>query len=136
MADEQPFPSVKASGEVWFTQNGTKAFAEFEAKAVGPAATGEEHQPAGGTLKYRDESGLSFVASVKHIHAHSGNEAHFGGVIVKASDPALVGMRAHMIAVDNGKRGDQFSVLVTGADTHEHSAPVPVERGNLVVKVR
>jgi hypothetical protein len=136
MASEQPFPHVKVSGEVRFTQSGTRAFAEFEAEAIGPAAPGEEHQPAKGILVYRDANGLRFRVSVEHIHAHSGNEVHFGGVIVKSSDPALVGKHAHMVAIDNSKRGDQFSVLVTDSDTHEHAAPVPVESGNLVVKVR
>jgi len=136
MAGEQTFPSVKVSGVVSFTQNGIRAFAAFEAEAVGPAAAGEEHQPAEGTLAYRDASGLWFRVSVEHIHAHSGNEVHFGGMIVSASDPALVGKHAHMVAVDNGWRGDLFSVLVTDTDAHEHAAPVPVQRGNLVVEVR
>lgn len=48
MAGEQPFPSVKVAGEVWFAQNGTRTFAAFEAEAVGPAAPGEEHQTGGG----------------------------------------------------------------------------------------
>jgi hypothetical protein len=136
MAGEQPFPSVKVSGEVRFAQNGIRAFAEFEAEAIGPAAPGEEHQPAEGTLEYRDASGLRFQVSIEHIHAHSGNEVHFGGMIVKASDPALVGKHAHMVAVDNGRRGDLFSVLWTDTDAHMHAAPGPVERGNLSVKVR
>lgn len=41
-----------------------------------------------------------------------------------------------MVAVDNGKRDDQFSALATDADTHEHAAPVLVEHGNMVVKMR
>jgi hypothetical protein len=136
MAEEQPFTHVKVSGEVRFTQGGTRAFAAFEAEATGPAAPGEKHQPAKGILEYRDANGLRFRVSVEHIHAHSGNEVHFGGVIVKSSDPALVGKHAHMVTVDNGKRGDQFSVLVTDTDTHEYAAPVAVESGNLLVKVR
>lgn len=136
MAVEQPFPSVKVSGEVWFAQNGTRAFATFEAKATGPAAPGEEHQPAKGTLEYRDQSGLKFRVSVDHIHTLSGNEVHFGGMIVRASDPALVGKHTHMVAIDNGRRGDRFSVLVTDTDAHEHAPSVLVERGNVVVKVR
>lgn len=136
MAVEQQFPSVKVSGEVRFAQNGMRTFASFEAEAVGPAAPGEEHQPAEGTLEYRDASGVRFRVSIEHIHAHSGNEVHFGGVIVKSNDPALVGRHAHMVAVDNGRRGDLFSVLVTDSGTHEHAAPVLVERGDLVVQVR
>lgn len=135
MAGEQQFPSVKVSGEVGFAQNGIRAFAAFEAEAVGPAARGEEHQPAEGTLEYRDVTGLRFRVSIEHIHAHSGNEIHFGGVIVRSSNSALVGKHAHMVAVDNGRRGDLFSLLVTtDTDTHEHAAPVLVDRGNLVVK--
>lgn len=136
MAGEQQSPSVILSGEVRFAQNAMRAFAAFEAETVGPAAPGEEHQPAEGTLEYRDASGLRFRVSVEHIHALAGNEVHFGGVIVQSSDPALVGKHAHMVAVDNGRRGDLFSVLVTDSDTHEHAAPVLVDRGGLVVKVR
>jgi hypothetical protein len=136
MAEEQPFAPVKVSGEVGFAQNGIRAFAAFEAVAVGPAAPGEEHQPAVGVLKYSDRSGLSFRVSIEHIHAQSANEVHFGGMIVAASDPTLVGKHAHMVAIDNGKRGDLFSVLVTSADTHEHATPVTVRSGGLVVRVR
>jgi|GEM_PF-2955511 len=136
LAGEQQFTSVKVAGEVRFVQNGTRAFAAFEAKAVGPAAPGEEHQPAEGMLEYRDANGLKFRVSVEHIHAHTGNEVHFGGVIARSSDPSLVGKHAHMVAIDNGRRGDQFSIIVTDTDSHAHAAAVPVELGNLVVKVR
>ncbi|MHB1343126.1 MAG: hypothetical protein ACYCX3_02050 [Thermoleophilia bacterium] len=135
-AGEQEGPTVKVAGEVRITQDGTKVFAAFEAKSTGPAAAGMDHQPAKGVLEYRDENGLSFKVSVEHIHAHSANEVHFGGVIVKANDPSLIGMHAHMVAVDNGKQDDSFSVLLTASGTHEHAPPVLVERGELVVKVR
>lgn len=136
VAAEQEYPKVKVAGEVRITQDGTAVSAAFEAKATGPAAAGEMHQPAKGTLTYSDDSGLRFKVSVLHIHAHSANEVHFGGVIVKASDPSLVGKHAHMVAVDNGTTGDLFSVYVTEAGVHEHAPPVEVERGNLLVKVK
>ncbi|MHB8867297.1 MAG: hypothetical protein ACYC6T_10155 [Thermoleophilia bacterium] len=135
-AGEQEGPVVKVAGEVQITQDGTKVFAAFEAKSTGPSAAGMDHQPAEGVLTYRDANGLRFQVSVEHIHAHSANEVHFGGVIVKANDPSLIGMHAHMVAVDNGKQDDRFSVLLTAAGTHEHAPPVLVERGELVVKVR
>lgn len=135
-ASEQEGPTVKVAGEVRITQDGTKVFTAFEAKSTGPAAAGMDHQPAMGVLEYRDGNGLRFKVSVEHIHAHAANEVHFGGVIVKASDPTLIGKHAHMVAVDNGKRGDRFSVLLTADGTHEHAPPVLVERGELVVKVR
>lgn len=135
-AGEQEGPVVKVAGEVQITQDGTTVFAAFEAISTGPAAPGMDHQPAQGVLTYRDANGLRFRVSVEHIHAHSANEAHFGGVIVKASDPSLIGKHAHMVAVDNGRLGDLFSVLLTAADTHEHAPSVPVERGGLNVKVR
>ena len=135
-AGELEGPTVKVAGEVQITQDGTKVFAAFEAKSTGPGVAGMDHQPAEGVLTYRDANGLRFKVSVAHIHAHSANEVHFGGVIVKASDPSLIGMHAHMVAVDNGKQDDRFSVLLTAADTHEHAPPVLVERGELVVKVR
>jgi hypothetical protein len=136
MADEQAFPSIKVSGELGFAQNGMRAHAEFEAEAVGPAAPGQEHQPAVGVLKYSDSSGLRFRVLVDHIHAMSANEVHFGGMIVAASDPSLVGKHAHMVAIDNGRRGDRFSLLVTSTDTHEHAVPVTVGSGGLVVSTR
>lgn len=136
VAADQPFPSVRTAGGVWITQADTTAFATFAAEAVGPAAPGEDHQPAKGRLIYSDEDGLWYVVSIQHIHAHSGTEVHFGGAIVKASDPSLVGMHAHMVAIDNGARGDEFSVLLTASGEHGHAPPVPVERGNLTVKVR
>lgn len=135
-AGELEGPTVKAAGEVRITQDGTTVFAAFEAKSTGPAAAGMDHQPAEGVLTYRDANGLRFQVSVEHIHAHSANEVHFGGVIVKANDPSLIGMHAHMVAVDNGKQDDRFSVLLTASGTHEHASPVQVERGELVVKVR
>jgi len=136
LAETQPFPAVKVSGEVWFAQNSTRAFAAFEAEAVGPAALGQEHQPAAGLLEYRDSSGLRFRVMIDHIHAQSANEVHFGGMIVRASDPTLIGKHAHMVAVDNGERGDKFSLLITSADTHDHATPAPVKSGNLIVRVR
>ena len=134
-AADTGLPSV--SGGVGFTNGDSKAFALFGAKATGPALPGEEHQPARGSLLYADESGLLFTVSVQHIHAHSATEVHFGGTIVKASDPSLVGMFAHMVAIDGGKpggKGDMFSIIWTASDVHEHGTPQPVKYGNLVVR--
>jgi hypothetical protein len=132
------FPAVSVAGAIGFDNNGNPALATFYARAIGPAAPGEEHQPATGYLFYRDGSGLTFVVSVAHIHAHSVSEVHFGGTIARSSDSSLVGEFAHCVAVDGGAvggAGDLFSILVTSTDTHEHGAPAPVQFGNLVVKV-
>lgn len=136
-------PAVWVAGAVGFDNldnldnQGTPAFAGFAAQAIGPALLGEDHQPAKGTLVYRDKTGTTFVVSVGHIHAHFATEVHFGGTITRSSDAALVGSVAHCVAVDGGTpgvRGDLFSILVTENDTHEHGTPVPVSAGNLVVK--
>lgn len=132
-----PIPSVW--GGVEFVQGEVESFATFGAWAVGPAALGEEHQPARGFLAYSDDTGLRYLVSVQHIHTHSANEVHFGGVIVKSNDSSLVGMHAHAVAIDSGKRGgkgDMISVLVTAEDSHDHAEPVPVDGGNLVVRTQ
>lgn len=131
-----PRPAV--SGGVGFLNaDGVKSFASFNAKATGPALAGEDHQPARGSLKYSDENGLTFTVAIEHIHQHSATEVHFGGTIVESSDPALLGLFAHVMAIDSGssgKKGDQFSIHWTDSDTHEHGTPGPVTSGNLVVK--
>jgi hypothetical protein len=135
-------PAVWVAGAVGFNNldidnQRTPAFAGFAAKAIGPALPGEDHQPAKGSLVYRDKTGTTFVVSVVHIHAHSATEVHFGGTVVRSSDTTLVGSFAHCVAVDGGTpgvRGDLFSILVTGTDTHVHRIPVRVSAGNLVVR--
>jgi hypothetical protein len=124
-----PLPGV--SGGVGFLTGIHNSFASFNAKATGPAVDGEGHQPARGSLKYSDDSGLTFTVSVQHIHAHTATEVHFGGTIVKSNDLSLLGKFAHAVAIDggsSGKKGDQFSIL--WADSHG----TPVTHGNLVVK--
>lgn len=135
-AASQSFPAVSAAGAVGFQSGGTLNFATFSARAVGPAAPGEDHQPARGSLLFANKQGVTFYAAVEHIHAHSATEVHFGGTILRSSDPSLVGKFAHCVAVDGGspgRRGDLFSILITASDVHEHAAPVPVVFGNLVV---
>lgn len=130
-------PAVWVAGAVGFDNQGTAAFAGFAAQAIGPARPSEDHQPAKGSLVYRDKTGTTFVVSVVHIHAHSATEVHFGGTVVRSSDTTLVGSFAHCVAVDGGTpgvRGDLFSILVTGTDTHVQGITVPVSAGNLVVK--
>lgn len=136
LAVEQPFASVMVAGDVWFEHDGSAAFAAFQARAIGPATAAGEHQPAQGILKYRDTEGLTYQVAVEHIHALEDNEVHFGGTIVKSSDHTFVGLHAHVVAVDSGSRGDMFSILVTGSETHTHADPLAVLRGNLVLKVR
>jgi hypothetical protein len=124
-------------GAVGFQSGGTLSFATFSARAVGPAAPGEEHQPARGSLFFSNKQGVTFYATVEHIHAHAANEVHFGGPILRSSDPSLVGKFAHCVAVDGGSpggKGDLFSILTTASDAHEHAAPVPVVFGGLVVR--
>lgn len=137
-AATQPFPAVSTAGAVAFEDQGTVGYAVFAARATGPAMPGEMHQPAAGFLFYKDRTGLTFAASVMHIHAHMANEVHFGGTITRASDPALVGRFAHFVAVDGGSpgsKGDMFSVHITEMGVHhEHGDPVPVLWGNLVVR--
>ena len=47
----------------------------------------------------------------------------------------MVGMFAHAVAIDGSpsRTRDQFSILVTSSDAHEHGMPVPVLSGALVV---
>ena len=136
-AGDRSFPAVSAVGAVGFQNDGVRSYATFAARAVGPAAPGEDHQPAKGTLLFADKLGVTFVVSVEHIHAHAANEVHFGGTIIRSSDPSQVGKFAHAVAVDGGSpggAGDLFSILVTSSDTHEHADPMPVSFGNLVVR--
>ena len=136
-AATQSSPAVSAVGAVGFQSDGTLNSATFSARAVGPAAPGEEHQPAQGSLLFTNKQGVSFYADVEHIHAHAANEVHFGGPIVRSSDSSLVGKFVHCVAVDGGSpggKGDLFSVLITESDVHEHAAPVPVVFGDLVVR--
>ena len=130
-----PLPTV--SGGVGFLNGNEESFASFNAIATGPALPGEEHQPARGLLTYTDETGLRFTVSIQHIHAHSATEVHFGGTIVGSRDPSLIGKFAHAVAIDggsSGKKGDQFSILVTETDVLAHATPGPVTYGNLTVK--
>jgi hypothetical protein len=136
-AASRSFPAVSASGAVGFQNDGVPSYATFSARAVGPAAFGEEHQPAKGSLLFSDRLGVTYVVSVEHIHAHAADEVHFGGTILRSNDPSLVGQFAHCVAVDGGSpggAGDLFSILVTSSDEHEHADPVPVTSGNLVVR--
>ncbi len=136
-AQTAPFPAVSVAGAVGFKQNDVASFAAFGARAVGPAMPGEEHQPARGFLAYRDQTGLTYTVSVQHIHVHAANEVHFGGPIATSSDPSLMGQFAHAVAIDGGfpgRNSDQFSILVTPSDVHEHAPTVPVGYGDLVVK--
>ena len=131
------FPTVSVAGAIGFDNQGTASFASFAARAVGPALPGEDHQPARGFMTYADKTGLTFAASIQHIHGHSAVEVHFGGPITRASDPSLVGMFVHCVAIDGGspgRNGDLFSVLVTSSDEHQHGAPSPVRFGDLVVR--
>ena len=135
-ASTSPFPAISTVGAVGFQSGGAWSTATFSARSIGPAAPGEEHQPARGWLAFASKSGVTFFVRVDHIHAHSANEVHFGGPIQRSSDPSLVGQFAHCVAVDGGspgRSGDLFSVLITSSDAHEHAAPGPVAFGNLVV---
>jgi hypothetical protein len=136
-ATGQSFPAVSAAGAVGFQSDGVLSFATFSARAVGPAAPGEDHQPARGTLLFANKLGVRFTVAVEHIHAHAANEVHFGGPILRSSDPSLVGQFAHCVAVDSGSpggKGDRFSILVTESDVHTHAEPVPIKLGGLVVR--
>jgi hypothetical protein len=131
-ADPASYPRVSATGEVGFDYGGSTAATAFEARATGPAAPGEEHQPATGSLHFEIQNGLAFTASVEHIHAHSATEVHFGGPITKSNDPSLVGKFVHCVAIDGSP--DQFSLIVTGTDVHEHGAPAPIVWGKIKVR--
>lgn len=130
-----PLPAV--SGGVGFSAGEAKSFAVFNVKATGPAPDTGGHQPARGFLNYRDNTGLTLTVSVEHIHAHSSTEIHFGGKIVRSSNPSLIDKFAHVVAVDGGlpgANGDRFSIIWTGSDVHVHGDMVPVTYGNLVAK--
>ncbi len=126
----------RVSGDVSFVLNGLRASAEFAVRATGEPAAGEDHAPAAGTFAFKSK-GLRYVAKIDHVHAHAANEVHFGGSIVKSSDPSMVGKFVQVAAVDGGtpgRKGDTISVLVTDTDTHAEPMAVPVTGGNLVVR--
>jgi hypothetical protein len=131
-ADPASYPQVSAAGEVGFDYGGSTAAAAFEARAIGPAALDEKHQPAKGSLHVEIQNGLAFTASVEHIHAPSATEVHFGGPITKSNDPSLVGKFVHCVAIDGSP--DQFSLTITGTDVHEHGAPAPILWGKIKVR--
>jgi hypothetical protein len=110
-------PDVSTAGAVGTCYKGSVAVVTFSARATGPAQSmpgmSGMMQPAQGSLLLTSRSGVTFCVSVQHIMAHSATDVHFGGPIVKSSDPSLVGRFAHCAAVDNGKCGDAFSVNVT-----------------------
>lgn len=130
------FPRV--SGDVGFRVRGANASATFSAHATGPVILGEEHQPAVGRFEYRSGD-VWYVAKVEHIHAHSATEAHFGGGIVDASDPGLIGQFAHVVIIDGGHAagaGDEIGVTVTASDVHVQPKTVKVTSGDLVVRTQ
>jgi hypothetical protein len=124
--------SQLSAGVVGFDYGGSTAAAAFEARAIGPAALDEKHQPAKGSLHVEIQNGLAFTASVEHIHAPSATEVHFGGPITKSNDPSLVGKFVHCVAIDGSP--DQFSLTITGTDVHEHGAPAPILWGKIKVR--
>jgi hypothetical protein len=126
----------KTGGDVNFVLNGLRASAEFAVRATGAPAVGEDHAPATGTFAFQTK-GLRYVAKISHVHAHSATEVHFGGSIVKSSDPSMVGKFVQVAVVDGGtpgRNGDTISVLVTDTDTHAEPTAVPVTGGNLFVQ--
>jgi hypothetical protein len=126
----------RATGDVGFVLNGLRASAEFAVRATGAPAPGEDHAPASGTFEFKTK-GLRYTVKINHIHGHSATEVHFGGSIVKSSDPGMVGRFAQVATVDGGtpgSKGDAISVLVTDTDTHAEPVAVPVADGNLVVR--
>jgi len=128
------FPRV--TGDVGFVLDGSRASSEFAVRAAGAPAAGENHAPATGTFAFKTK-GLRYVAKIDHVHAHSAAEVHFGGSIVKSSDPSLFGKFVQVAAIDGGtpgRNGDTISVLVTDTDTHAEPMAVPVTGGNLVVR--
>ena len=135
-ASNVPLPSAK--GSVGFVLDGRPSKAEFNVKALSAPMPGEEHAPADGGLVFRYQ-GLKYEAVLEHIHLHAANEVHFGGKIVKSTNPALVGKFVHAVAIDGGSfglNGDAISILVTNSDVHEHGAPVPVTDGKLAIYVK
>jgi len=126
----------RAGGDVNFVLNGQRASVEFAVRATAAPAVGEDHAPATGTFVFQTK-GLSYVVKINHVHAHSASEVHFGGSIVKSSDPSMVGKFVQVAAVDGGtpgRNGDTISVLVTDTDTHAEPMAVPVTGGNLFVR--
>jgi hypothetical protein len=126
----------RAAGDVSFVLDGLRASSEFAVRATGAPAVGEDHAPATGTFMFRTK-GLRYVAKIDHVHAHSATEAHFGGSIVKSSDPNMIGKFVQVAVVDGGtpgRNGDMISVMVTDTDTHSDPMLVPVTGGNLVVR--
>ena len=132
-ADPASYPRVSATGEVGFDYEGSTAAAAFEARAIGPAAPGKEHQPANGSLHFEIQNGLAFTASVEHIHAHSATEVHFGGPITESNDSSLIGKFVHCVAIDGSP--DQFSLMISDAGVHEHGAPAPILWGKINVRM-
>ncbi len=136
VAGSVPLPSAK--GSVGFVLNGRPSKAEFNVKALSAPLPGEEHAPAEGGLVFRYQ-GLKYEAVLEHIHLHAANEVHFGGKIVKSTNPALVGKFVHVVAVDGGTsglNGDSISILVTDSDVHQHGALVPVTDGKLAIYLK
>jgi hypothetical protein len=134
-ASASPLPRV--FGDVGFLLNGVRASAEFKVRATGVPAEGEDHAPAVGTFEFKSK-GLRYTAKIDQVHMHSATEAHFGGSVVKSTDPSMVGKFVHVAAIDGGtpgRNGDMISVLVTDTGAHSDPMTVPVSSGNLVVRV-
>jgi len=126
----------RAAGDVSFALNGLRASAEFVVRATDAPAGGEDHAPATGMFAFKS-TGLRYLSKIDHVHAHSATKVHFGGSIVKSSDPSMVGKFVQVAAVDGGtpgRQGDTISVLVSGTDTHVEPMAIPVTGGNLVVR--
>jgi len=126
---------LRTWGEVGFLFDAKKAAAAFDVRAIGEPAPGEEHAPASGRFAFKT-SGLTYVATIEHIHGHTATEVHFGGTIAKSSNPSLVGKFVHVAVVDAGspgRAGDTIAVVVSDTDMHEHGTPNAVTEGNLAV---
>ncbi len=126
----------RAFGEVGFSLDGARSTAEFDARAIGTPALGEDHAAAVGKFKF-ETKGLKYVAVVDKIHVHAAGEVHFGGQITKSTNPTPVGQFLHVKVVDGGspgRNGDMISIVISPTDMHEHGTPVAVARGNLVVR--
>ena len=128
-AATQSFPVVSAVGAVGFQSDGTLNFATFSVRAVGPAAPGEEHEPARGSLLFTSRQGVSFYATTEHIHAHAANgpfrriDPALERSIARRQVRPLSGRRRR----SPGGRADRFSVLITasGARTRRSGARRP-----------
>ena len=132
-------PSVRTAGGVGFLRDGIATFAAFEVKSTGPAASGEDHQPAKGILTLVAADATKFSAAIDHVHAHATNEVHFGGSIVGSRNAALIGKFVHVVVVDGGtpgKTGDSISVVVSDQPMHADGVLAPVTRGDLKVRTR